>query len=68
MRLSLAPLLPLRLAEAKDNVPCRKTPELVERVVLVDLCGVMIVVVVVEFKVMMVGLPDPDRSHSRHRV
>jgi multisubunit Na+/H+ antiporter MnhF subunit len=50
------------LAEAKDNVPCLKTPELVERVVLVDLCGVMIVVVVVEFRV-MVGFLDPDRSH-----
>lgn len=62
LRLSLAPLLPLRLAEAKDNVPCLKTPELVERVALVDLCGVMIVVVVVEFRV-MVGFLDPDRSH-----
>ena len=67
LRLSLEPLLPLRLAEAKDNVPCRKTPELVDRVVRVDFYGVMIVVVVVEFEV-MVGFPDPDRSHSRHRV
>lgn len=47
LRLSLAPLLPLRLAEAKDKVPCLKLPELVERCALVDLCGAMMVVVVV---------------------
>jgi hypothetical protein len=49
LRLSFAPLLPLRFAEAKDNVPCFKTPELVERCALVELCGAMIVVVVVEW-------------------
>jgi len=42
LRLPLAPLLPLRLAEAKDKVPCLK---LVERCALVDLCGVIMVVV-----------------------
>lgn len=47
LRLSLAPLLPLRLAEAKDKVPCLKTPELIKRCALVDLCGVMMVVVVI---------------------
>jgi hypothetical protein len=47
LRLSLAPLLPLRLAEAKANVPCLKPAELVERCALVDLCGVMIVVVAI---------------------
>ena len=39
LRLSLAPL---RLAEAKDKVPCLK---LIERCALVDLCGVIMVVV-----------------------
>jgi len=47
LRLSLAPLLPPRLAEAKDKVPCLKLPELVERCAIVDLCGVMMVVVVI---------------------
>jgi hypothetical protein len=47
LRASLTPALPLRLAEEKDNVPCLKPPELVERCALVelDLCGAMIVVV-----------------------
>ena len=44
LRLSLAPL---RLAEAKDKVPCFKPAELDERCALVDLCGAMMVVVVI---------------------
>jgi hypothetical protein len=47
LRLSLAPLLPLRLTEAKDKVPCFKPAELDERCALVDLCGAMMVVVVI---------------------
>ena len=43
LRLSLAPLLPLRLAEEKDKVPCIKPPEFVERFSLADLCGAMTV-------------------------
>ena len=46
LRLSLAPLLPLRFAEAKDSVPCRKLPDLVEsRDLELDLWGAMVVLV-----------------------
>ena len=64
MRLSLTPLLPLRLAEVKDKVPCLKLPELVERWVFADLCGAMNVVVVVESVKLMLDFPNqnPDRS------
>jgi hypothetical protein len=50
LRLSLAPVLPLRFAEAKDSVPCRKLLDLVESRVLeeLDLWGAMVVVVRVE--------------------
>jgi hypothetical protein len=62
LRLSLAPL---RLAEAKDNVPCLKPPELVERWTLVDLCGAMNVVVVIESVTVDVGLyQNPDRPFA----
>ena len=46
LRLSLALALPLRLEEAKDNVPCLKPSEVLERgAVELDLCGAMVVVV-----------------------
>lgn len=47
LRLSLAPVLPLRFAEAKDSVPCRKLLDFVESRVLeeLDLWGAMAVVV-----------------------
>ena len=47
LRLPLAPVLPLRFAEAKDSVPCRKLLDLVESRVLeeLDLWGAMVVVV-----------------------
>ena len=50
LRLSLALALPLRFAEAKDSVPCRKLLDLVESPVLeeLDLWGAMVVVVRVE--------------------
>lgn len=37
LRLSLALVLPLRFAEAKDSVPCRKLLDLVESRVLEEL-------------------------------
>ena len=47
LRLSLALELPLRFAEAKDSVPCRKLPDFVGSRALdeLDLWGAMIVVV-----------------------
>src|SRR5260221_13798768 len=46
LRLSLALALPLRLEEAKDNVPCLRPSEVFGRWALEpDLCGAMIVVV-----------------------
>jgi hypothetical protein len=49
LRLSLALVLPLRFAEAKDRVPCRRLLDLVESRILeeLDLWGAMVVVVVV---------------------
>ena len=60
LRLSLTPLLPLRLAEVKDKVPCLKLPVLVERWVFADLCGAMNVVVVVKSVRVDVGLPKSE--------
>jgi hypothetical protein len=49
LRLSLALALPLRLEEAKDNVPCLKPSEVLERcAVELGLCGGMVVVVGIE--------------------
>lgn len=46
LRLSLALALPLRLEEEKDNVPCLKPSEVLERcAVELGLCGGMVVVV-----------------------
>ena len=56
LRLSLAPLLPLRLAEAKAKVPCLRPAELAERCALVDLCGAMMVVVVIVMELVRVDV------------
>ena len=56
LRLSLALALPLRLEEAKDNVPCLKPSDVFERWALeLDLCGAMIVVVGIEAMSMSMG-------------
>jgi hypothetical protein len=62
LRLSLTLVLPLRLAEVKDNVPCFKLPERCALVEL-DLCGAMIVVVKI---VLVLWVLDLDPGHIRH--
>ena len=63
LRLSLAVVLPLRLADVKDIVPCLKPPELFNPCALaeLDLWGAMTVVVEVE-RVML----DFRQPHSPH--
>ena len=58
LRLSLALVLPLRFAEAKDSVPCRKLLDLVESRVLeeLDLWGAMVVVVRVAVSWMLISV------------
>jgi hypothetical protein len=60
LRLSLAVVLPLRLADVKDSVPCLKLAELFKPCALaeLDLWGAMTVVVEVERVMLDFRRPD----------